>query len=252
MAITIGADPEFFLRQHGVPVSAYDLVPGTKQKPHPVPFGAIQHDGTAAEFNIDPVETKEEFIHHINAVTEIITTLVGAEVHPTPTVDWGEKIFTFPEEAFVMGCEPDIDAYSGCENPAPNVEATFRTAGGHIHIGGVSDTSHSEMMRLIRLMDRYVGVYSLAWDSDDRRRELYGKAGACRFKDYGVEYRTLSNAWLMEDRLKEFVFDGTMRAIAAWERGEDGMIEARIAINESNREMLKAHFDDDYLAILED
>ncbi len=37
------------------------------------------------------------------------------------------------------------------------------------------------------------------YDKDTERRGMYGKAGAFRPKPYGVEYRTLSNAWLSND-----------------------------------------------------
>ena len=62
-------------------------------------------------------------------------------------------------------------------------------------------------------MDLFLGVPSVTLDSDTRRRELYGKAGAYRAKDYGVEYRTLSNFWIWKDSLKDWVYDQTQKAV---------------------------------------
>ena len=42
---------------------------------------------------------------------------------------------------------------------------------------------------------------------------MYGKAGAFRPKTYGVEYRTLSNAWLFSKKLQSFVYRGVQRAV---------------------------------------
>ena len=42
---------------------------------------------------------------------------------------------------------------------------------------------------------------------DTQRRELYGKAGEVRFKEYGVEYRTLSNFWTFNSDNIKFVWD---------------------------------------------
>ena len=53
-------------------------------------------------------------------------------------------------------------------------------------------------------MDFFLGLPSVLYDADTERRKLYGKAGAMRYKPYGVEYRTLSNAWLKnKNRMKQ-------------------------------------------------
>ena len=54
------------------------------------------------------------------------------------------------------------------------------------------------------MMDCFHGIISVLLDSSKssaRRKELYGKAGAHRPKDYGVEYRVLSNYWLKSPEL---------------------------------------------------
>ena len=62
MQLLLGADPEAFvvLKDGGIPVSAHGLLPGTKDKPFPVEKGAVQVDGMAAEFNIEPAATEDE------------------------------------------------------------------------------------------------------------------------------------------------------------------------------------------------
>ncbi len=64
-------------------------------------------------------------------------------------------------------------------------------------------------------MDFYLGLPSLVYDSATRRREMYGKAGAYRPKSYGVEYRTLSNAWLNSAELIRWVYRATQKGVLA-------------------------------------
>ena len=69
MAYLIGADPEVFVTdKNNQFVSAFNMVPGDKAKPYPVPFGAVQVDGMALEFNIEPASTRQEFIHNITCL----------------------------------------------------------------------------------------------------------------------------------------------------------------------------------------
>ena len=50
---------------------------------------------------------------------------------------------------------------------------------------------------------------------------MYGKAGCIRVKPYGVEYRTLSNAWLNSEELMAWVFRATQAGMAAIMSGND-------------------------------
>ena len=43
---------------------------------------------------------------------------------------------------------------------------------------------------------------------------MYGKAGAFRFKSYGVEYRSLSNFWIADLESIEAIYKGVEAAIA--------------------------------------
>lgn len=232
--ITIGADPELFVAKHGMFVSAHDLIPGTKKAPHSVEKGAVQVDGVALEFNIDPASSYDEFQLNLDTVFNTLRGMVPEYdvLVDSAVVLSSEDFKTIPAETLIMGCNPDINAYSEVDNESPPEDTPIRAAGGHVHIGGIFETNATQIhkwntaMRMGRLMDKHVGVYSVLWDHDKLRREVYGKAGAIRPKIYGIEYRSLSNRWIFDKHLTKFVFEGTMKAVEALFRGEDA--ESRI------------------------
>jgi hypothetical protein len=236
--ITIGTDVEMFLGKDGSFVSAHDLIPGTKYDPYVVKHGAVQVDGVAAEINIDPASTFQEFCYNLQQVLLQLQDMIpGYEILPATTVQIDLDVL--PEHVKMLSCETDIDPYTEELNPILDQQVPYRSAGGHIHVGGIfdgADTSSDRWgraLRMARLMDRYLGVPSLGWDKDQIRRKTYGKAGNCRVKEYGVEYRALSNAWLFEPTIMRYVFDATMWAAKALKNGEDGDIYWRSVINDS-------------------
>lgn len=229
--ILVGADPEFFVTKDGAPISAHNLVPGTKDNPFKVEAGAVQVDGMALEFNINPADSEEAFLKNLDTVMDQILKMVPEyKYFESPVADFGaDYIEMQPKEAKELGCDPDFNAYTMEPNPRPEVKTPFRTASGHVHIGWTKDVDpydpghFSACARLARMLDYTVGVPSLLWDKDSRRRELYGKAGAFRPKPYGMEYRTLSNVWLTPtDKpeagqpgkfLRKYVYHQTIEAI---------------------------------------
>lgn len=232
---TIGADPEFFVSQGGKPVSAWGLIPGDKKDPYKVPYGAVQVDGMALEFNINPAKGEAGFLRNLDAVMHQIMDMVpGYEYYDRPVAEFGkEYIDQQHPDAKRLGCEPDFNAYTGDVNPTPDADTPFRTASGHVHIGwtnGVDpmDPGHFEACRVLtKALDVFLGVPSLYWDDDVKRRQLYGKAGAFRPKPYGMEYRTLSNRWLRPDLpyLRKLIFGNVVEAIqAAFNNDEVGEV----------------------------
>ena len=209
--ILVGSDPEIFVNKDGAFICAHDLIPGTKDAPHKVEKGAVQVDGFALEFNIDPAANVEEFILNHNTVMDTLRRMVpGYELAPVPVADFTpEYMAQCPAEAKVLGCDPDFDAYTGLANIKPQADLPMRTASGHVHIGWGKDMdNHSEACRAVACqMDFFLGIPSLMFDKDTRRRAMYGKAGCYRVKPYGVEYRTLSNAWLLTPERMAWVFD---------------------------------------------
>lgn len=235
--LLIGADPEVFCQHTGTGmfISAHDLVPGTKAMPVKVPGGAVQVDGVAAEFNVDPTDNAEEFINNINRVFKTMEGMVKAQngnliLVAEPTAVFDRTYFeSLPDEAKELGCDPDFNAWTdGKQNPMPDAARTFRTGGGHIHLGWqdpniVFDDSAAHLYDCIEMtkqLDAVLYIPSLAWDRDRQRQMLYGKRGSFRPKPYGVEYRSLSNAWLRSPKLIEWMFGATQ---VAWERQEEDM-----------------------------
>lgn len=229
MIIKVGADPEVFVRQNGVFRSAHGLIEGTKQNPHPVEKGAVQVDGMALEFNIDPATTQKDWLFNISTVMRQLEAMVPEhDIAITSTADFGAAyIAQQPEEARILGCEPDFNAYTEAINPAPDVTQPFRTAAGHVHIGwtknaDITSPQHLYLCRtLIKQLDCFLGLPSKIFDGDGRRRQLYGKAGAFRPKPYGVEYRVLSNKWLQTQELQRWVYRGVKNAIKDLKRGRN-------------------------------
>lgn len=220
--ILVGCDPELFMFKDGKPVSAHGVIPGTKKDPFKVDKGAVQVDGMALEFNIDPAKNEQEFVTNLRAVMKTLGEMVpGHDLVPVPVAEFGhEYIKQQPLEATELGCEPDFNAWlDGAINPRPNVDAPFRTGAGHVHIGwgsdfDITDPSHLEACIMVtKQLDYYLGIPSLLYDTDTKRRTLYGAAGAFRPKSYGVEYRVLSNAWLRSEELMAWVYRMTNKAV---------------------------------------
>lgn len=226
MNIKLGADPEIFYAEEGRLVSAFGVIQGDKKNPYPVENGAVQVDGMALEFNIDPAEDKEQWVFNLQSVLAQLEGMVKGSLVPIPVAEFGsEYIQGQPDEAKVLGCDPDFNAWTGSANPEPDGDQPFRTAAGHIHVGFTEEADinspsfKKSCESLVRQLDYYLAIPSIMIDNCTMRREMYGKAGAYRPKEYGLEYRVLSNFWLSSTELMEWVFDTTQRAIHDMKEG---------------------------------
>lgn len=218
MKILVGNDPELFVKKDGKLVSAHGLIEGSKESPKIIRNGMVQVDGMALEFGILPASTEEEFVFRIEDVMEQLRAMVpDYELAIQPIAEFGkEYIEAQPEEAKQLGCSADYNAWTGTRNESP-VSTDFRTASGHIHVGWTSGMKLPDVMpmsrALVKQLDFFLGLPSLIFDTDYKRREMYGKAGAFRPKSYGCEYRTLSNQWLTDKSLMRLVFNNTKEAV---------------------------------------
>lgn len=231
--ITLGADPEVFLydpaqfQYH----ASCGLFGGTKEKPVPIlgyPQSNMQEDNVALEFNIVPCLKKTEWMSRIQNTMEALQSLAmskGLELTGTSCASFPASQLEHPA-AKVFGCEPDYNAWTKEENPPlpPEIQnGALRSAGGHVHIGYKNPDLDSSI-RLIKALDLFLGIPSILLDSRGMaRRAIYGKAGAFRPKEYGVEYRTLSNFWCFDQKHMAYVWDQTQKAIRFLNKG--GVIE---------------------------
>jgi len=250
--IKVGADPEMFLWSNTyhkfVPVCG--LVGGTKDNPLAITDEghALQEDNVAVEFCIPPCTNSYDFIRHITFVKDYINNTVLA---PMDLVAKCVASARFTDEdlqnpqAQLFGCDPDYNAWTSEENKVDKNDPLLRTAAGHIHVG--YDSPNSDIsISIVQAMDLFLGLPSVLLDTDTERRKMYGKAGAFRFKKYGVEYRVLGNFWLDTEYLIEWAFDSTMKAIEFVKSGgiitnSPDIIEA---INSCNKELALEILDD--------
>lgn len=223
---TVGADPELFIinEKTGKVVSSIGIIPGEKGNPYvsedmPIGFG-LETDNILAEFNIPPVKTKESFIQVLNYMKDYITAFVK-RINP----DYGIRCSAYEvvdenqlksEQALEFGCDPDYNCYTESQNEKPVAKlSNGRSAGFHIHIG-YENPNVNTSVKLVKYFDTYVGLPSILYDTDVRRRTLYGKAGSFRLQPWGVECRMLSAAMYANEKLMRVVWNGVIQAINAY------------------------------------
>jgi hypothetical protein len=210
----LGTDPEVFLQNaEGKPISAIGYIMADKWNPMQIPDMpkgfTLQEDNVSLEYGIPPASSADEFVRSINAVMDKSLSYL-------PELSFSKlSCIVFPEDqmqhpmAHIFGCEPDFNAWTGKTNKKPEPPHEFmRSAGGHIHV-----ETEKDPITVVRNMDLFLGVPSILMDNGEERRKLYGGPGAHRVKPYGVEYRTLSNFWIFEERLIQWVWRNTERAL---------------------------------------
>lgn len=241
----LGCDPEIFLVDAaGALISAIDKIGGTKDFPRPLPIGegfAVQEDNVALEFNIPPARDSKQFVTNINKVKEFLSAEI--KTHGLAFSHLSSGRFSADQlvdhRALEFGCEPDFNAWTKRRNPRPKAnDPSLRSCGGHIHVGERFESDKNKY-QFIKFMDLAIGVPSILMDNGEERKKLYGKAGACRLKPYGVEYRTPSNFWVFDDSLIEWVWENTQLALHMFKEGKVDIDHEREqivhAINENNK-----------------
>ena len=224
--IKVGSDPELFIinSTNNKVVSSIGIIPGEKGNAYRAPdmpkgYG-LQIDNILAEFNIPATNKKEKFIASIEYMKDYIRDFVkkvdpDLDIQCIASREVDEDQLQSPE-AKLFGCDVSYNAYTEDENPKPDGErGNTRSAGAHWHISYKLPNAATSI-KLIKYLDMYLGIPSVVMDPDTKRRTLYGKAGDFRLKAYGVEFRTLSSYFISSQETLEFVWNGIMRAINAY------------------------------------
>lgn len=247
MQLLLGADPEVFVRQGGQPISAFNMIPGTKEEPFPTGKGAVQVDGMALEYNINPADTEEVFVDHIQSVLGELSAMIpqDCELDISPTTFFDEDYLKKqPEAARILGCDPDFNAYTGEMNESPEPHKSMRTAAGHVHLGWTDAQTTDKggihfqsCCRLVKQLDYGLGLLGVLYDPDTKRKEMYGMPGAFRPKPYGVEYRVLSNWWINQETYIRLVYKHSRMAFDDFLNGLDYYQK----FGDSAREVILSH-----------
>lgn len=239
-----GADPEVFLvDKEGNAVSSEGLIGGTKEEPIPISKEghSLQEDNVMVEFNIPPVRDAGRLKREIAYCLATIRNRVEHDIAIVPSIKFTtEQLST--DQAKEFGCSVDFNVWLECEYPEIKPEKNTRYAGGHIHIS-YDKPSVEATEKIVKAMDLFLGVPAVIMDSDEDRKDVYGKSGRFRITDYGLEYRTLSNFWLKSEELMEWAFNQTMLAIDFVNNEskiEEFSDSIRSAIDTNNKEMATA------------
>lgn len=234
--IMAGNDAEFFFQDNtGKFISSVGLIPGTKEKPHKTESGWVQQDNVAGEINIKPSKSVREFVEWTHGVMHDMHDMVSPldlklAVVASAIYD-DDQLQT--KEALHAGCDPDMCVYTLMENPKPEVcGGSLRSCGGHIHLSW-SNPVDAERYAVVRNSDLFITLPSLLIDRDNRRRQLYGKAGAYRAKNYGVEVRSPSNFWTKNKALTAWVYWQAVAAVVNMDEA-DNYPNVQEVINENN------------------
>lgn len=224
---TFGCDPEGFIFDGDKPIPAAEAgIPGTKEAPYEIFDGlAVQVDGMAAEFNIPPVDNYEDWENYITTAVSMVESLLPDKLKLkfVPAVVFDEDTFNKADDySKELGCRPDVNAWTGDVNPIPNPDDPYlRCSGGHLHVGWTENESVADLQHVLncqdlgKQLDWFLGAWSTLEDQDKRRRQLYGKMGAIRYKPYGLEYRVLSSFWVTTKELRLQVWNRMNAAINA-------------------------------------
>lgn len=250
-SVNIGSDPEIFLfdEKIGEMIPAIGLIPGTKEKPFPITEEGhfIQVDNVAAEFCVPPTMDPKEMYSNIQiclkAIEERAQEYVPMAKIAVVASHSFRKSFLDHPIAKEFGCDSDMNAWTEIVNPKPIADdECLRSCGGHLHLS-YNNPNYETSLQIIKAMDLFLGVPSVLLDDDTRRRELYGKAGSFRFKNYGIEYRSLSNFWIKSQESVDWVYEQIQKVIDFINEGKtlhssEGD-EIQKCINTGDRELAK-------------
>ena len=204
-------DPNDYIA--GTVVPCVGRFPGTKEVPWPMPSApegfALQEDNVMLEYNIPVCTTPHEFTRAIATARKHVKALCKKE-NLVPMWKLPEHIFKKQDlqspQARKFGCLPDNDAYNGgAQRETPPSFGDLRTAGAHVHIGHNANCPNFVFVLFYELaLANRLGCTSII-NTKSMRHKWYGKPGIYRDKPYGVEYRTLSNAWTNNNRIRSEV-----------------------------------------------
>jgi len=229
--VKIGASIVGFTEAGGklVPAQTVSSVgKGEKIKASGGKFG-VTPDGLGVAIDVAPSSDLSTFISNIANLEKSLK--YGFNVKFSSTAKFG--VASLKTVTSFVPSVPMYDAYTGLVSGEKN--SNLIVGEGNIHIswkkiGNKSwpadldpmEPTHFEACRaLTKTLDAYLGIPSIVFDDGDKARgTVYGKAGQFRPRSYGdgyhgMEYCTLSNAWLNRPSTRDLVFSNAIDAFTA-------------------------------------
>jgi len=223
----MGSDPEVFVvDEKDQVIPAYTFLQDKKTT------NTAYWDGFQAEFSMPGGRScLEEFNTYIkNRLVEIRVEakrknpnakLTLKNVVEVPT----NELMTADLKYVEFGCKPSFNAYEDTGLAIADPRAlTSRFAGGHLHYGTsyFKTDPRGRADAIVKVLDAVVGVagVSMAAEMDNpMRRIYYGRAGEYRLPKHGLEYRVLSNFWLISPAISMLTCELFRAAIRFAEAG---------------------------------
>lgn len=251
LVLSIGSDPEIFMEDgKGNLMPAFNFL-GSKEKPNRVEHSytnlPIYWDGYQAEFQTVAPGCLQETVYSTYYALRTLLNLARKKepkavlslktVYQIPF----EELQAAKEEHVAFGCSPTFNAYGLVSRPLDGRVVPYRSAGGHIHFGFPKQTEE-KIKTIVKTLDAILGVCCVSLLSkyeDPIRREYYGLPGEFRTPPHGLEYRSLSNAWMAHPVIMHLVFDFSRKVVAfgssdmlnLWDATEEETIETIITNN---------------------
>lgn len=240
MLTSFGSDPELMIvNEKGEYVSAISVVPGCKKNKVDLGNGNYAfYDNVLAEMNIKPSFSRNEVCENFRDCFHRLAKLIGnLRLLPQASQVYPESECAH-KDAKVFGCDPEYSIYRTnyrgkmLKLKPPICKDTFRSGGGHVHIGSPLAKKKGTFLDVLRMCDVFLGAISILIDHDSTslaRRRLYGGAGTNRpCAAYGVEYRAMSNFWVASPKTVLLIYDLTDLLISTVASGKASEIWSKI------------------------
>lgn len=240
-----GCDPEIFaVDARNWLIPAYDYLPSQEKAIfHGACFsgnsgtnlsftdacGKAYWDGFQAEFTTKPIHCHGYMIDMVRAGLKAVLSQARikyprAKLSLRNVFEVSEKFRMTADPAHVaLGCDPSHNAYGAVPFAADDPRSfPYRMAGGHMHFGIAKGVVKEHGTEIIKMLDLFVALPAVglfANIDDPLRRRFYGRAGEFRTPEHGLEYRTLSNAWLGSPQIAHVLFDLARAVVDVGTRG---------------------------------
>lgn len=219
-----GSDPEIFIvNQDNNIIPAFRFLK-SKEEPNRIPENhqPLFWDGFQAEFNLSASSCLDSTLYsvwyglkHLNKLAKGYDKNARLTVQNTFDVPRHMLLDEKPEHV-AFGCMPSYNVYDMFGIKADGRDVSLRSAGGHIHLQ-LDSAQKKKIPQYVKALDAILGVATVSMfgsiDNPDRR-QYYGLAGEYRTPKHGLEYRTLSNAWMCHPTVTYIIFELARKVIS--------------------------------------